>query len=894
MVNFVERATLIVDGKSDREIRKINRELKELRKNANAVEKAVRKIKFDGLSKGASQAQKLTAELVKASRATGNLGKPVNFKLNTGNASSKLQRLVQQKNQLARPTRLNLNTSGASQKLRQLQAQKAALAKSASFAVNGGVTGGNRDGRQTMHLVPNANQFGSRFGSAFLSTATHQFASAVQHAVVRGLSTGLTKADTSETHLRKLDLTEDQISQVSNISKKLSAQNPTFSRSDLQGVMGEAIAVAKGNISAAEKLAGPIAQLATARVADGEDRDKAITSATLYARTAESAGWAFDDNGNFDEKRFREFAGSAYRAGAVGGKEITPNLTRDTFKSLRASKYALGERAILGSMLMAEEVGSTAGVGLNQLSTNLVLGKATKQALNAQARHDLTGPVRQEKIGTVGGKTSTVIRSGGLKDRELFDKNPFAWVREHVIPSMNRAGLDPNNASDVKKYAGEVASHKSAVDALINLTLRAEDYRKSIDAGMKIGISPEKLSAIAAQSSNVSRANASAQFESSLGQAANALEGVLIPALNSTSGVLQGLANTFAGDDGKGDPVAVAKAAIAGVGLAAGGVSVAGKLTEKMGLRGSAVALNGSADNLNSAASAIKGAARGKASDKTGTKSSSKRNSGSSNILGSLVGTATLAVGGRAIVDSADTLIETLKDPKKGSQSRIEKLENRRNSLVDLAKQSPVQGDLIAGLIRNYFDSQIDLGKRELAFLNGDKTGKGQKELAEARRIILNSQNHKSSDLTASNALDAEARRLNRELGPTPDALQQIAGLRRQGNAIPVEAVQQPSQQLAFNGQPGSSNPIQFAQAANPIVTAFGAEVDQAQAAGQQVSAAATALQAAGPTVAGEVRNALADGGAGLAGQIRGALAAGVTVNNSPQTNLGATNAAGS
>lgn len=599
MPDFVEQATLRVKDQATKPIRKINGELTKLLKQMEKVEKQGKAlsrlhINFTGISGAINDVNRLLSTMRQVK------SKNVNLRARVSNPKTIRNEL----NTLARTREAKIRATAANVKATRTLLNN--LSRNRTVSINTRMNG--------VGLTPGAGMTGTvRVDTAGLRSALRaswaELGHEIRMAVVEGFRRGAASQDVASTRLQLQDLAPAQARQVNALGGNLAAEFTAFTRGEIQGALSELIPVVRGDQEALNLISREVLRMAQLQVALGSSAEQAIDQAFLFAKAGESAGRFTDADGNIDKEGVDQFFDLLTKGMIEFGREIDANLVRTLTKSLRASRFGLDERGFLTSLLVAEEQGSTAGVGINQLIKQLSGERIQKRQLAELIRLGLVGQ-KEVKTGTQGGKVVTEVVAAGAVDEDLLRSNIQGWVLENIIPVMEREGFDPANAVDASRFAGSITSDRTATDALVNAILRAQEIRDTVDRALAKDTSDARVDDILATSFLLQLEEVRGQFSSVLGEVARSMETVLLPALNVVSDGLQGLASFLSGPDGEGDPLRTGAVAAGGVATTGAALFGGKKLLDLFNpLNKSAVALNGSAAQLNAAATALQRAA---------------------------------------------------------------------------------------------------------------------------------------------------------------------------------------------------------------------------------------------------------------------------------------------
>lgn len=645
MVSFVESATLRLNDDSSKKIRAVNAALSQLFATSRKM-KSMR-IDIKGLDKAPSQVRKLTAEMQKLQKAQSAIKRlSGTIKINDSavdRALNKVTTLRRMLNQLSSNVRVNVSGRVPTQ----------------PPMAPGPPQRPPRVPPVTVNVAPlNSllNGFISRLGYT------------IESAIIRGFRQGTSAIDVAETRLGLQGLPPEQRSFANDVAKGLSRDFQVLSRGQALGIVSEILPIVRGQTEAVSPIATEVSRFVELQVALGQSADAAIDSAFKFAKAGEQAGRFTDAAGNIDPNGISNFFQTLRQGAAQIGKEFTPELVQGVTKLLRTSKFALNNEGLLTALFLAEEQGTTAGVGINQLIKQLSGERIQKKQLaNLEALGLIT--TTEVETGRVGADRTFEREAKGSVNDELLRENILQFVIQEVFPRAKAAGFDLTKETDAARFAGTVTSDRTATDALTALILRANEIQSQVQIALaNQAATAANTQKVIDESLLVAGQSALSQFNGLLGEAGNAFKGVLIPALNTTAGILQSLGSFISGPEGEGSPTRAAATALgvgaAGFGLVKGGGALLNFFNP---LTASATALNGSAAALNAAAAALtRSAAAGAVPNATGrgaaatgaaaglaTGATATRGLGIVSFLKNALGVTAIAAGAKLALDEA-------------------------------------------------------------------------------------------------------------------------------------------------------------------------------------------------------------------------------------------------
>lgn len=213
-----------------------------------------------------------------------------------------------------------------------------------------------------------------------------------------------------------------------------------------------------------------------------------------------------------------------------------------------------------------------------------------------------------EAVGSAGGKKYVKERQrigvrdeNGLVDAELFGSDPDQWVLKHLIPALQRDGVDLDNNTAVAKAVGKLSGNTNATGFMTRIITQRQQIERWLRL-MESAIGTETAESVRQQDPFVGWE----AFKKSLENLSAAL--IPIDHINAGLNKLADGINRLA-EIGEDHPLLTALGiGGAGYGMYKGGKFALGKMTDLFGLKASAVALDGSAAALTRAAVALGGA----------------------------------------------------------------------------------------------------------------------------------------------------------------------------------------------------------------------------------------------------------------------------------------------
>lgn len=617
MVNFVEKATLILDDKSTKNIDKINAGLRRMRKEASATQKALSKFKIPNIDgRQAKKVLALSEALRKLNRQAAAM-KRINANVKIGGASasdiSKLTRALnayqKMSSSLLGSKQLNFaNLDTLVQKLVRV-ARAANMASNAmgklkanipgNFNVNNYVPRNPRGQNVNLNIQPLRSLLRS-----FIVDLGHTIVNSVRQGFIEG-----TKGfDVATNKALQQRLSPDVRKSFENQAFAAS-QNFAGIRADQRMDLYAELATNFRNPLDALKFDKTIDKAVQVAMQQGETAEQAIQGLAQMFRGLGGAGYLVNQEGNMDPRVLKYI--DAYTAAKVSeGAQIN---FRDFFQAMKYAKTTAqtsSPEAVFLQLLMAADVGaSTSGVQANMLSKTLAAGETTKKALAAQVEAGFREGFKEVETGKIGNKVVKSLVGGELRDEEMFRTDPIEWIQKYISGPggyLEKQGLSLNSdPAKIIKALDPLSGNRNSDDALSKAILQMTESLQKLEKFYNNPLSQGELSAINQQSTFVTFEETSNRFITLLGVAGDKLEQVFIPVLDMAGKAADRMTNILRG---------VEKATVAdytALGVAGVGAVGAGKLATSVlgfGLKGSAIALNGSAAALTRAAVALGGA----------------------------------------------------------------------------------------------------------------------------------------------------------------------------------------------------------------------------------------------------------------------------------------------
>lgn len=573
--SFVEQATLLLKDKSSGQIKKINSELRKLDATAKLVKKSLAGINFNikGLSKATSEINRFATAARKAGAVR------IAPSVDTGKikqASAAITSLRSNANKSIN-VRISTNVAGvrsATGAVNRLHTLARRTIPVQTLRINRVYTNSGpgalvnpRNNSIRMHLDEGPLRMVFR-------EIGQELASAIVSGVKRAFASGFSEQDIADTRLSLLNVDTKERKGIDKLTKQMANDNPVFSQAQYQGLAAEALPVVKGRTQDLGFLLEQEGRLGALLTALGKTPDEAREGMTKYIKAGEQSGRITNQQGFIDPKMLEGYTNALIKATVQIGRELTPELVEKTLKSARSAKYTLDDSGLAALLLAAEEQGSTAGVGVNQMIKNLT-GGTTKEKASNQVAFGLQTQ-KEIEVGRTGGKKRTELVAAGSVDEEMLRENPLQFVGTYIIPAMRKAGFDPNNATSASKFSNLIAGDRTAAETLTGFIKRYNDLLQGVQQINATKVDREFMAGVTGQSGLLAFQSAGSQIVGLAGTIADSFEKYLIPAMNGVAAAANALSDFIKGDEaGKGDPLKAGLIAGGGV-LGTLGAFVAG------------------------------------------------------------------------------------------------------------------------------------------------------------------------------------------------------------------------------------------------------------------------------------------------------------------------------
>lgn len=623
MVNFVEKATLLLDDKSSKNIDKINRGLRTMRKEATATQKSLARFRIPNIDgRQAAKINALSDALRKLNRQAQSL-KKINANIKIGGASAadvgKLTKALtayqKMSNSLLGAKPMNFHN------LDTLVNKLVRVARAANMAAN--AMGKLKNNIPQNFNVNNYNprqprgQGGVNLNLQPLRSLLRSFIVDLGHTITNSVRDGFvqgTKGFDVATNKALQQRLSPEVRKAYENQAFAASQNFAGIRADQRMDLYAELATNFKNPLDALKFDKTIDKAVAVAIQQGQTAEQAIEGLAQMFRGLGGAGYLVNQEGNMDPRVLKYI--DAYTAAKVSeGAQIN---FRDFFQAMKYAKTTAqtsSPQAVFLQLLMAADVGaSTSGVQANMLSKSLAGGETTKKAIAAQVEAGFREGFKEVETGKIGNKVVKSLVGGELKDEEMFRTDPIEWIQKYISGPggyLEKQGLSlSSDPAKIIKALDPLSGNRNADDALSKAILQMTESMQKVAKFYDNPLTPKELSDINAQSTFVTFEETTNRIITTLGVFGDKLENVINPVLNWAGQTADRLTNILRGAD---------KATVADytmLGVAGAGAIGAGKMATSLlgfGLPKAAVALTGSAAALTRAAGALTLAAGGKA-----------------------------------------------------------------------------------------------------------------------------------------------------------------------------------------------------------------------------------------------------------------------------------------
>lgn len=165
----------------------------------------------------------------------------------------------------------------------------------------------------------------------------------------------------------------------------------------------------------------------------------------------------------------------AFKGLTGSGGHVGVDQWLNAIRSGKGAVRAMDDASFFGDTFLMQSMGADRyGTASSSLSNGWIAGRATHSALQRMTELGLMdrSKVKFDKTG----KVKSAV--GALVDSQLFIKDPQAWVDKHLIPVMQKRGIDVTDAAQVNEFAAQIASNSNASAILVNRILDSQNIAK--------------------------------------------------------------------------------------------------------------------------------------------------------------------------------------------------------------------------------------------------------------------------------------------------------------------------------------------------------------------------------------------------------------------------------
>lgn len=439
--------------------------------------------------------------------------------------------------------------------------------------------------------------------------------------------------------------------------------------------------------------------------------DQAITGLRAFNKAMDN----INVNQNRDE--YRTALDSYIKAQQITGKDMDPEGYAQAIKYTRTSGKVFGHDFLFNWMpyLISETSGSDIGGQLRAAFDQFVVGRASKQSKKKQAEYGLRDD------------------SNRLIGQQQFGENPITWIKEVLLPQLEKKGVDTEDPTELARVLGELTNNRLSSDLLSRVLISYEQYKRQVElATNAVGLDGAK---------DIDSLDPFSAFKGFKDAVAN-LAGAVMPMQTISTGLVtlaDGI-NSLQRAWRDGDPMA--KAGIA-AGAGAGIFATWKGLSAIWALTTAGPALNSAAGALHLAAASLSGAgAAGKAG---ATAAGGSGVAGWAGARAAAIGTGLLAAWGTLVQSVGDTPGDTFEDQVRNQQRYKEDLQRVVSSFLgddkpDVSKNEDVMAGQRAASgggnpLQNAVDNATRLGGGPV--LDTTSLEEARQKAAEAEQAIL-------------------------------------------------------------------------------------------------------------------------------------------------------------
>jgi hypothetical protein len=530
MASFVEEAVLLIKDSSSAKIRKINKELQDLFKTTQKLKsiKLDLGLKDSNIKKGTADVKSLVSELNKLKSSS-----KVNINVRETGLQAVERELTQLRNQARRAITQHVNVKS--------------------------------HGRLSQ-FVHAGREMAVGFRSGLMGLGSN-LAHALGHELGTAAKEGATTADIGSTLLKLQQMPATQEAAVRESVRQLGEEKSHLPGGEFLNtgerlrLFAEALPTAKGeggvtNVAGAKAITSLLEEQARLGFLSGQTKEESIEGVLAFVKGMDMRGKISDTKtGVFDAAKMEQQFEYVRKLQPEIGKELTGTFYKSIIKYASQSRFALSDRSLGGLLMMGEDEGTRAAVGMNQLIKQLQglqvapaqlayqekmgLINTTETKSGGEWKRDRRGRLRQTAV-----KTKTT--AAGSVDREMLATDPFGFVNKYVLPLMKKEGLDANSPADAATMAAKLVSTSTAVDNLTAIILKGQEIALGLDRAEKRDPSVGHIRDLTQNSVRGAVQGLDTSLQDVMGQTVMATAPLVTPVMNTISAAMSKAAATIA------------------------------------------------------------------------------------------------------------------------------------------------------------------------------------------------------------------------------------------------------------------------------------------------------------------------------------------------------------
>ncbi len=153
----------------------------------------------------------------------------------------------------------------------------------------------------------------------------------------------------------------------------------------------------------------------------------------------------------------------------VVGADMDPESFAQAIKYARTSGKVFGDDFLFKwmPMLIAESGGSDVGGQLRAFFDQMVVGRSSKAAQNAQAKYGLRG------------------EDGRIIGQDALAENPVKWIHDTLMPLLQKGGVDTTDDVEVARIVGQLTNNRLSGDLISRVLLSYDQYQRLVEERQK-------------------------------------------------------------------------------------------------------------------------------------------------------------------------------------------------------------------------------------------------------------------------------------------------------------------------------------------------------------------------------------------------------------------------